>query len=355
MPLLVLGAFAVGLVCGALWHRAWVFPFPRLHRWLHASPPGFLVQEADYYVADEVAGHVHRPHAVRELEWPEHPAGRIRIATNNLGFREDEDTLESKAGGTVRILVTGDSHVDGVVENSESFPNLLEALLSATESGARHEVINGGVGVYGPRHYLGFLRKHLGLRPDVYIVVVYAGNDLVDALSTAEREGRVRTPRRSRDYYAALEAGMARDKGLVWQALNQAFLFHRYPPLVAQALEMAQRPLLEIQRICAREAIRFIVVLLPTRLDLRVTPDPYIASLMEEVFQMTWGLGAVNLDAGRQLLRVLEDHGVETLDVLPAFRRSAGKLFWSADSHLGLEGHQVLARAVFEYLAAERR
>ena len=102
------------------------------------------------------------------------------MTTNNLGFREDEDTQENKPANTIRVLVTGDSHIDGVVYNSESFPNLLESRLNADYGSERFEVINGGVGYYGPQHYLGFLRKYAFLRPDMFIVVVYSGNDFQD-------------------------------------------------------------------------------------------------------------------------------------------------------------------------------
>ncbi|MFS8084781.1 MAG: hypothetical protein ACMG6H_04060 [Acidobacteriota bacterium] len=74
-----------------------------------SSPHNFLVDEANYYVADAIAGHLHRPNANLEFAWPEHPKGKIIFRTNNLGFREDHDTSIKKADGTVRILVTGDS------------------------------------------------------------------------------------------------------------------------------------------------------------------------------------------------------------------------------------------------------
>jgi hypothetical protein len=125
------------------------------------NPHNFLVDEANYYVADATAGHLHRPNVNLEFAWPEHQKGKIIFRTNNLGFREDNDTAIKKADHTVRILVTSDSHTDGVVNNAESFPNLLEDKLNAGSISPGFEVINGGVGYYTFQNYAGFLRKHL--------------------------------------------------------------------------------------------------------------------------------------------------------------------------------------------------
>jgi hypothetical protein len=100
---------------------------------------GFLARESAYYIPHPQVGHVHRPHAERRMQWPEHPRGEIVFRTNNLGFREDQDTAPRKPDGTVRIMVLGDSHTDGVVWNSESFPNLLEQRL-----GPQVEVLSCG-------------------------------------------------------------------------------------------------------------------------------------------------------------------------------------------------------------------
>lgn len=118
----------------------------------------FLKVENDYYIYDDVAGHLHRPNARREYKWPEHKSGKIIMNTNNLGFRENADTEIQKVSGVIRILVTGDSHIDSVVYNGEFFPNQLEGLLNKGNTNPSYECINGGVGNYGPHNYSGFLK-----------------------------------------------------------------------------------------------------------------------------------------------------------------------------------------------------
>ena len=118
--LLATMAFITGLVLGVIWHTLWLFPFPQLSQLRHHSTEEsyfFPSNETAYYVRDSMAGHTHKPHAVLEFKWWEHPQGTPRMVTNDLGFRKDSDTIERKGSGIYRILVTGDSHTDGVVYN----------------------------------------------------------------------------------------------------------------------------------------------------------------------------------------------------------------------------------------------
>ena len=110
---------------------------------------------------DPVAWVVLKPDSGNDLvPWPEHPSGHIQLHSNNMGFREDAPTQVEKHG--YRVLVTGDSHTDGAVNNAESYANVLEALLnqSLDPSGATQpvEVINAGVGGTGPHNYLAMLQ-----------------------------------------------------------------------------------------------------------------------------------------------------------------------------------------------------
>ena len=85
--------------------------------------------ESDYYIIDPIVGHIHKSNAKRYYEWPEHKDGHIIFKTNNLGFRRDSDTFTDNHD-KIRILVTGDSQIDGVINNSESCCTILENLLN---------------------------------------------------------------------------------------------------------------------------------------------------------------------------------------------------------------------------------
>src|SRR5262245_26748556 len=89
--------------------------------------PG-LSRTGDRKIYDPVAYIVLRPDDDRTFDFPEYPGGKIRFRTNNMGFREDEPTTVEH--DTYRILVSGDSHTEGVCANSESLANVLERLLN---------------------------------------------------------------------------------------------------------------------------------------------------------------------------------------------------------------------------------
>ncbi len=104
----------------------------------------FPAGDANYYQADSLAGHFHKPNVTRDIKWPEHPLGKIVMKTNNMGFRCDESTGIKKPEGTIRILITGDSHTDGVIYNSESVAARLEELLKKQQPGKDFEALECG-------------------------------------------------------------------------------------------------------------------------------------------------------------------------------------------------------------------
>jgi hypothetical protein len=122
-----------------------------------------------------------------DLEFPEHPDGHFSYRGNNLGFREDQDTKIEKSD-SLRIVVLGDSHTDGVCWNRESYANRLELYLNREDPGRGYEVINAGTGKYSPFQYLrAYQCRVKPLHPDVVIVGFYIGNDFFDMYRRDDR------------------------------------------------------------------------------------------------------------------------------------------------------------------------
>ena len=129
---------------------------------------------------DALLGWRHVPGVTLRYNWPEHPDGHVTIAINGLGLREDLATRRTPSPGVHRILVLGDSHTDGLVNNAESWPNVLERSLQMREG--EWEVLNAGVTGYQPHQYYLWWRT-LGrqLAPEVVLLGYYLGNDLLEA------------------------------------------------------------------------------------------------------------------------------------------------------------------------------
>lgn len=310
--------------------------------YLRRRPGDFLTRETDYYVPDALAGHVHKPYAKREYAWAEHEKGKIVFRTNNLGFREDEDTEVTKPEHTVRVLVTGDSHTDGVVYNAESFPNLLEQKLNSTPGASEFEVINGGTGYYTFQNYAGFLRKYLYLKPDYFIVTVYTGNDFMEAVAAAAKSGRLAVP--STPFWYRLKLRLAPEP-LVSQALNQIIYFKTSPQMKEEALEIARRQLKEIRDTCLENNIRLVVVFLPTKLDVE---DRSRLQGIKNSFGLTDAEANVNRELTVSLTGWLERQSVKCLDMTPYMSGKSDSLFWEKDYHLNVKGHKSVADALYD-------
>jgi hypothetical protein len=99
----------------------------------------------------------------------------VDYRTNSRGFRDVEHTLE-KPEGVYRVVVLGDSFMEaGQVALEESFPRLLEQRLA----GRRAEVVNLGISGYGTLQELLMLQEE-GLRydPDLVVLALFPDNDL---------------------------------------------------------------------------------------------------------------------------------------------------------------------------------
>ncbi|MBI4446171.1 MAG: SGNH/GDSL hydrolase family protein [Acidobacteria bacterium] len=329
----------IGLIISAagllILFRLVLFPQPEL---------SFPASQSDYYVRDEIAGHLHRPHAERVLNWPEHPLKKIVMKTNNLGFREDADTVVRKAS-QVRVLMTGDSHTDGVVFNHESVSNRMEQLLNKKSGAVNYEILNGGTGYFGPFNYRQFIRRFDFLSPDAYIVVFYSGNDFMDAVRELEQ------PRRSLRYRRALRRASGENNGAVAQALNQIYYFQNFPEMQKAALDRSEKFLRDLQAYCREKRIGLEVIFLPTKVDLEWHTD---VSRLRNCMRIL-GINPENLNLNQRMLqelqRRLSRRKIDSWDATAHLRQSQGPHFWNQDYHLNNRGHRVLAEG---FLRASR-
>lgn len=303
----------------------------------------FLKREHDYYVYDYVAGHLHRNHAKRIYDWKEYSKRTIALQTNNLGFRENDETLEQKSKGMVRILVTGDSHIDGVVNNTESFANQLEYRLNRGLTKPGYECINGGVGHYGPQNYSGFLKRFLYLEPDVYIVCIYTGNDFVDAICIEEFHKRLKTQRRPDGYYNKLKAADKTFNRNLAQAINQVYFFKTFPHLKDNALEITKTHLEIIANICKDNHIKFVVALLPAKPDVERQTDAERINAATDILELTDTDLAVNRHLTISLAAWLETKKINYIDLYEPMKKANRELFWKRDHHLNTNGHALMA------------
>lgn len=321
-------------------------------------PPEVWELEPDYYLFHAVLGHVHKPNAVRETPVPQHPDGRVFFRTEGRGFRADDDITVPKPPDTWRLLVLGDSHVDGVVDNSESLATGLSMrlMVQARSVGfeGRVEVINGGTGHWGPTQYGAAPGVWAELEPDACLVVIYEGNDFLDVLAAEERAGR-RTLIRKVDHFDKLLAAQDVVGEHVSQQLNQDLVMAADPAAASDAVALTLASLAQAAARCPLS-----VAVLPTAGSVQPPSAPQRAHIAQAL-----GLSPSQRLSGRavskRLLTALEDQGVATLDTWSALyagrhglpgtdgvKSHPQRMFWTSDQHLSVDGHARVARAVAE-------
>jgi len=100
---------------------------------------------------------------------------------NSQGLRDDHDYAEQHPG-TTRILLVGDSFVFGVgVALEDTLGKQLERALNASGPARPVEVVAAGVPSYGIDAYALLIERWVPrLHPDLVVVALYPGNDLLD-------------------------------------------------------------------------------------------------------------------------------------------------------------------------------
>ena len=294
---------------------------------------------------------VRAPNVKSRWKWEEHPRRAFYVETNAQGFREDEPTPRRFDGP--RVVVSGDSHTDGAVQNRASFANVAERRLGRALR-RPVDVVNAGVGFTSPYCYLGMLRKCLELEPDVFVAVLFAGNDFLDDLALAYRRGARSGPCQASPrlpFEAALE-----ECGGVFQGLHQASRFKGCPAEGELALEVVLESVFAMEELCRSEGIAFLLVLLPTKTDVE-DDDREACRAACELLELEEADLAVNLRLGRRALEAARARGIECLDPTEALRAADVPTYWKRDHHLGLAGHEQLGALLVERLRAllERR
>lgn len=296
-----------------------------------------------------------------------------KFKTNSKGLRDVEHDYK-KSGGTYRILLIGDSYVQGHgVEYEEMFPTIFEKSLKAPGGYDRCEVIKAGVGGWGPVNELNYL-IHEGYKygPDMVMVAFFTGNDYQDATEpgwyTAHRGIRLeRTVMEKMNSFVEFKIflrkncflyGVAVDflKGLkteerdgdredLW-LLEYCLADKPGPPVEASRSAFA-----EFQKWCEDNKKEFIVVILPHRIQLEMDRTKQICA--------KYGIDydKVDLDRlSRTLMDALSGMNIRVMDLTEDLRDYAGKggaISFTNDSHYNEKTQEFIGETMAEKLFKE--
>jgi hypothetical protein len=316
-----------------------------------------------------------------------HPPGtRIHLASfgqtvefNSLGMR-DVEHRPVKEPGTFRILVLGDSFMEALqVPLEESFHRLLEHRLRSL-TGRPVEVVNGAVSGWGTDDHLEYLTRYgVKLVPDLVLDAMTLHNDVSDNLEQRYHtlvDGRLvaRPPAemseadfrllKVKDYFASRShltqlmrkyrhlSGM-RQAGRQLDVHVLRLLEKDESASMRKGWELTQGLMLGLRDEGARISARTAVMLIP--LSLQIYGD------VRQRWLEANGVAADRLDLERPQDRMRAIGAaltVETVDLLPAFRKSfkdnGRSLHLVGDGHWTPEGHRLAAAVVADQLVARK-
>jgi len=260
-------------------------------------------------------------------------AVNFRFSTNDLGLRSRP---VRRKHGRVRILVLGDSCTFGLgVDDTQTWPAQLQALLENESAGTGVDVINAGVFGYTSFQGLRFLvSRGLDLAPDVVIVAFWFNETLPWSMTSDKHKAKQfvwmkwryrldRLLRRSRLYTDLIEMRGAQDRP---EASEEAALpFEKgYRRITSEDFE---DNLKAIYRLCTSKDIPVLFLIWP--LSTQTGPAARLSEYQAIV------------------ARVGEQLGVPVLNLVPHFAQSRGDLFLD-NMHATPIGCRVAAEAVAE-------
>jgi lysophospholipase L1-like esterase len=295
---------------------------------------------------DPVAIVVNVPDVVASFPWTEHPRGEITFHNDAHGFRRSPEADRTDASPRTdgpRVLVLGDSHTYGLVDSHETFCSVLEELLRARPGAGGAQVWNAAVAGSGPYEYLGSLRRHIGLEPDLVVVVVFTGNDFINAMPYDEFFTKQRPPIADRAMRQRLADAREHWRAPLAQGFNQALEFKFAPAEAERALAAATRALEELVALCASRHVPLLVALLPTKVDVDAVVEEDGIARMLEILELPREDYAINAELGARLGRAADAAGARVLELAPAMAADERPLYWRQDHHLAVMGHRAVA------------
>jgi hypothetical protein len=275
-------------------------------------------------------------------KFEEHPDGGWKSRTNSLGMHDDDDPLTERPD--LRVLVAGDSQTQGVCANSETVASELERRLLASGTHSTVEVLNAAVGGYGPFNYLGTIEHFRHLAPDVFLVVVYGGNDFRDLMRLQRYFARRGAASIENHDPVAIAEQLGERRRMMYAELSQLCYFLDNPGDVRISVDTLSNISLAIARECEQVGARPVFAFLPGPL----TSQPERHARDIERFLEVSGLAPEALEVNAQMaadyVAFLAANDLAHVDLRAALRAADEPLFWDTDLHLNLDGNRLVAR-----------
>jgi hypothetical protein len=342
-----------------------------------------LTSIATFQTYHPIYGFFHRPGASGWIETPEYTSF---VSFNSLGLREREMEA-AKPAGTFRVLVAGDSFVEGAqVPLEDTVSSQLGGQLRSRLPGRALDTVNAGNAGFGTAQELLFL-QHDGVQyqPDIVVLVYFIDNDLPDNGYRVARERELDTTRRPffvpdgtgdielrpgatppEDRFASVRPLLRRsvtynlaENFLLWHEAReqeQAQIgknrptYRTNPPAEwEEAWWVTERILGRVREATAQMGAQLVVVAAPSYYQ--VNADAWRALVEADTRERN----RYEVDfPNRRLAEIAARQQLRFLDLLPSMKAAQANgaaLYFPADGHWTSEGHAFAAARIGDYLA----
>lgn len=304
------------------------------------------------------------------------------VQTNSLGLRNPEIS-PIKPAHTKRILFIGDSYTMGWgVEERSAFPRVTEKILNASSSALTVETINAGFTGAGPSGYYLYLKlQGLKLNPDIVVVGLYLGNDIlsrreIEWMTTdsdnlpetirsktayVDQAGNLRTTtvpipyrfpilRNSHLFIYLIHALFGRAPTQTETLTSKEFV----SALVCQFKEACHELdseknevmllLKGMKKLTEKSGAKFLVTIIPT--DFQIHQDDWLK------YRLPFPLLHKDREfPNKQIAKWLDDAGIQYIDLLPTFvDHEDEETYFALDDHWNERGHALAADAISRVL-----
>lgn len=290
------------------------------------------------------------------------------LRTNSYGLPGPEPAGEEAAGDAYRILIIGDafSMPEGIAYE-RSYPALLERKLQDVFPFERIEVIDAGITGYGPNEQLPQLLELLPeFKPDLVLYQFFINEFLEIQLSREDRLteiGLLSPWSRIEEYvynsqFVAYAGKLERNlknrlrkgaSGYNYEKTLLGFYERRNTPCYGDAImEKMERAIHQMKSACDGLSTDFMVLYVPGQAEVSLPADiayfPQGVDLSDTTrYDLRAPLGC--------LRRITDKLDVELVDLAPYLKtHPAQPVYFRESWHWNLEGHQVVAEAIFEEL-----
>lgn len=330
-------------------------------RWHGGSEASPAFQQL--FMQDSRVGHRLRPGAEARYTTPEFSAD---IVISPQGVR-DQDPVGPKQPGERRVVILGDSLVLSVqVQQPQTFAELLERRLNADADGTTWRVINAGVQGYGPvDEWLFYKNVVAPLEPDLVLMMVFVGNDAVEAHDkeswiAADGRPQGQTTEAAATHVRRLvrSSMVLQNVRMRWDLLKGAVAgpgterplttyLADAPAEVTNGLAVSRRAYGLIAESAAARGATAGLVLMPARFQ---TDDADFGRL--EAIVAAAGGQLVRHAATERFAEALAPLQLPMLDLLPVLAAQPDRagLFFQRNVHLTPRGHTVVAGALEDFV-----